>query len=602
MHDTNLKSDLNNISTIKLIKSYWEQLNKKRKSQLKLLSFIMLLSGFFEMLSIGTVLPFLSALTNDNLLLKNVFLRNIFFTFGLTEKEELLIAVILAFVTTIIFSTFLRIFNIWYTGRIGAYVGNDFACKAYGKTLYQPYSYHLKTNSNNLLASLTIQVNTAVATLQSILNLISSLIILICILIALFIIEWKIASSVLFILCLTYGFLKNYSNNKLDKNSRIIDTKTKEQVKLINEGFGSIKDILLQNSQKIYIDIFSKRDYPLRLLGANNVLLADSPRFLIEAIGILLISIIAFVIVQINSDSGKVIPILGAIILGIQRLLPTSQNIFSSWALLKGNKASLISVLNLIQQKIYFIQKSKTADFSFQRYIEFKNVFFRYSNENNYVINNLSFIINKGERVGFVGTTGSGKSTTIDLIMSLLLPNKGIIKVDDIPLDEKNNFEFLIKWRRNISHVPQNIFLSDNTIKENIAFGIPKDKINLKQVEKSAEKAKISEFINTLPKKYETIVGERGVRFSGGQIQRIAIARAIYKNSKVLVFDEATSALDNKTEKEIIKQIDQLDDDLTIIIIAHRLSTVLNCSKVFELENGKLVNVYSGDQLKQRFI
>ena len=225
---------------------------------------------------------------------------------------------------------------------------------------------------------------------------------------------------------------------------------------------------------------------------------------------------------------------------------------------------------------------------------------FDHQNKKIEVLKNLSFSIKKGERIGFIGTTGSGKTTIVDLLMTLLSPSKGNIFLDNKELNEDVDLNLILDWRSRIAHVPQNVFLSDGSIQENIAFGVPTDEIDYKKVKDCAKKARISEFIESLPTRYRTLVGERGAKLSGGQIQRIAIARAFYNEASVLIFDEATSALDTETEKSIMESIENLKENLTIIIIAHRITTLYKCNRIFEFKNGKLINVLSSKELEQK--
>lgn len=588
------------ISSLNIIKRFWNHFENRRKIQIKILIFIMLASGLFEIITIGSLLPFLSALTNSEKLLENNIGNKIYSVIGISDTNQLIILMTLVFVITVVSSTGIRLFNIWATGKLSASVGSDLSCKAYQNTLYQPYSYHIKKNSSDLVASLSIQINTAIAILQSTLTLISALIILICILTTLFIVDWKVAFILLGSFSLFYYFVRKIFSNKLENNSKEINQITKKQIKSLNEGFGSLKDTLLQNNQKVYVNSFKRRDFPLRILNAQNNLIANSPRYFIEAFGLCLIASIAYFFSKSNNFSDELIPKLGAIALGLQKLLPTSQIIYSSWALLKGDRDTFLSVLELLDLEYSQVGlHKKNSPLIFENLI-FKNVFFKYSDSNGHVIKDLSFDIKKGERIGFIGTTGSGKTTTIDLLMTLLTPTRGSILLNGKEINKKKDKQLILNWRSSIAHVPQNVFLTDGSILENIAFGIPKNKIDINKAINCAKKARISDFIESLPNTYRTKVGERGAKLSGGQIQRIAIARAFYNNASVLVLDEATSALDTKTEKGIIESIKNLNKNLTIIIIAHRISTVLNCSKIFELHNGSLVNVFTSKELAQK--
>ena len=289
------------------------------------------------------------------------------------------------------------------------------------------------------------------------------------------------------------------------------------------------------------------------------------------------------------------LPVLGALALGAQRLLPALQLIYSSWAFIVGTRMSQIGLLEMLDQPYpdHLPHTQLPKPIQLHKCIEFREVGFRYGPVGPHVIKKLNLTILKGSRVGIVGSTGSGKSTVIDLLMALLLPTEGTISVDGNVLNGLG----IRDWQRSIAHVPQAIFLADTTLAENIAFGVPRTAIDMQRVKKAAAQAQIAEFIEATSDGYDVLVGERGVRLSGGQRQRIGIARALYKQAKVLIFDEATSALDSATEQSIMSSIEGLDRDLTILMIAHRLTTVRNCDVIVQLEAGELVAHGTYDEL-----
>jgi ATP-binding cassette subfamily B protein len=265
-------------------------------------------------------------------------------------------------------------------------------------------------------------------------------------------------------------------------------------------------------------------------------------------------------------------------------MLPVLQQLFVSWTTLTGSKSSLIDSIELMDQPLPEFLNAEYVPIVFQNKIHLKNISFRYSEDSPWVLKELNLIINKGSKIGFMGTTGGGKSTLLDILMNLINPTVGQIFIDDNMLSSNNSRA----WQAHIAHVPQAIFLSDSTIAENIAFGIPKNQIDYNLVYEAAKKAQIADIIESWETKYNTIVGERGIKLSGGQRQRIGIARALYKKADVLIFDEATSALDNDTETEVMKAINKLDSHLTIIMVAHRLSTLTNCDFVYEIVNNNI--------------
>jgi ATP-binding cassette subfamily B protein len=309
-----------------------------------------------------------------------------------------------------------------------------------------------------------------------------------------------------------------------------------------------------------------------------------------EALGMLLIAILAYTLAKQPDGVAKVIPVLGALAFGAQRLLPVLQQGYSAWINIQGGQASLHDVLELLDQPLpVYANQSIYEQLSFQQCISLNNLSFRYSAQTPWVLKDLNLSITKGSRVGFIGKTGSGKSTLIDIVMGLLQPNEGGLEIDGHQITASN----CRSWQAHIAHVPQVIFLSDSTIEENIAFGIPKEKIDHERVMQAAAQAQIAEIIESWPKQYQTFVGERGIRLSGGQRQRIGIARALYKQADVMIFDEATSALDNETEQAVMQAIESLSKNLTILIIAHRLTTLKSCTQIVELDEGRIKRVGS---------
>ena len=312
----------------------------------------------------------------------------------------------------------------------------------------------------------------------------------------------------------------------------------------------------------------------------------------------ILIATLAYSLAQQPDGIAKAIPILGGLALGAQRLLPVLQQIYSSWSAILAGPASLQDALELLDQPLpSYANQPCIQPLIFNHHISFKQLGFRYDLKMPYVLKQISFSIAKGSRVGFIGRTGSGKSTLLDIVMGLLQPTDGTIEIDGqiiTPANQRN-------WQAHIAHVPQAIFLADSTIEENIAFGVPKDQINHLRVRQAAQQAQIADSIESWPKQYQTFVGERGIRLSGGQRQRIGIARALYKRADVIIFDEATSALDSETEQAVMEAIEGLSKDLTLLIIAHRLTTVKNCTQIVELSNGNIKRVGSYQDIVNQY-
>ena len=424
------------------------------------------------------------------------------------------------------------------------------------------------------------------AVIRNLLQFINGLIISIALFIGMVFINWRIAICAAFIFIFAYFMLGLTANKRLARNSRLVSWASEKQVKSLQEGLGAIRDVLMNNTQRTFLSIYENYDRKMRKTQYESQFLTAFPRYSLEGLGLILMSLIAFSLSRNNSNN-EVIPILGSLALAAQRILPALQLTYSGWASIKSNNQSVQNVINLLNQVEEIPPRILVNDVERNfRNIKFSNVYYKYPNREKNILNKLDFTIKQGERIGIVGVTGSGKSTLIDIMMGLLKPSKGKIYVDGIDIhNDKNSYQNAF-WQSKIANVPQRIFLTDNSIYENIALGERLEKIDMKRVIEVSKQAKILDLIKNLPNGFNTFVGERGVKLSVGQAQRIGIARALYKNAKVLVFDEATSSLDIETEKNVMNSILNLNKDLTIIIIAHRLSTIENCKRVLRVDQG----------------
>mgnify|MGYP003685286665 CR=1 FL=1 len=458
---------------------------------------------------------------------------------------------------------------------------------------YQPYQVHVARNSSAVLSGID-KVNVASNMLSSLMILMNSTVLLGSIMFVLIAIDPMVASVAAVGFGASYALIAWVCRRRLRRNSQRIAHEQTQVVKALQEGLGGIRDVLLDGTQQVYCDIYHKADKLVRRANGNNIFIGGSPRFVVDTLGMGLIAALAYVLSQQVGGMATAVPVLGALALGAQRLLPALQNIYTSWASITGNHASLSDAIALLDQPLPAeLLKPAPAPLLFQDAIRFNAARFRYAGDGPWVLDGLNLTIPKGSRVGFVGSTGGGKSTTLDLLMGLLTPTEGEFLVDGQPISGNR----LRAWQRSIAHVPQSIYLADTTLAENIAFGVLPEAIDLDRVQQVARQAQIADFIENNPKGYQAYVGERGIRLSGGQRQRIGIARALYKQASVLVFDEATSALDNATEQSVMDAIEGLSNDLTILLIAHRLTTVRRCDTIVELEHGQVVAQGTYEQL-----
>jgi ATP-binding cassette subfamily B protein len=544
------------------------------------------------------VLPFLGILVAPDRVFSHPIVADVALAWGITSADQLVLPLTVAFIAAALIAGAIRILLLWVTTRLAFATGADLGIEVYRRTLYQPYRVHVARNSSEVISGITNKVNSVVfLVLLPLLTLISSTVLLVAIMLALIAIDPMVASVAAVGFGASYAFITWMSRRRLHRNSQRIAHEQTQVVKALQEGLGGIRDVLLEGTQPVYCDIYRQADHPLRRAQGNNTFMGQSPRYIMEALGMVLIAALAYALSRQAGGIATALPVLGALALGAQRLLPALQQIYSAWANIAGNHASLADTIALLDQPLpEELLQPAPAPLLIQNAIRFDAVRFRYTSDGPWVLDGLNLTIPKGARVGFVGSTGSGKSTTLDLLMGLLMPTEGELLVDGQPISGNR----LRAWQQTIAHVPQSIYLADATLAENIAFGVPHNAIDLERVQQAARQAQIADFIESSPDGYQAYVGERGIRLSGGQRQRIGIARALYKQASVLVFDEATSALDNATEQSVMDAIEGLSSDLTILLIAHRLSTVRRCDIIVELEHGQMVAQGTYEQLLER--
>jgi len=580
-----------------LLLRLWRHLTRRRQRQFLLLMGLMLASAISEVISLGAVLPFLGILTTPDLVLQRPFIRDATRTWGITSPEELLLPLTVAFTVAALIAGVVRSFLLWANIRLAFASGADLSVEMYRRTLNQPYWVHLARNSSEVISGITNKVNAiAFGVLLQVFVLISSIILLLAIMIALIVINPLMAgvASITFGAC--YGLVTWMSRRKLQRNSQRIAYEETQVIKALQEGLGGIRDVILDGTQQAYCDAYVKADQPLRQALGNNLFVGNGPRIVLEVVAMILIAVLAYTLSRQSAGFAMVLPVLGALALGTLRLLPAFQQSYGAWASIAGNHASLVEVVRILDQPLREdISHPAPPPMPFRREIRFEAVRFRYNSKAPWVLDGFDLIIPKGARMGIVGSTGSGKTTTLDLLMGLLTPTEGEIRVDGLPIGGA----VVRAWQRTIAHVPQNIYLADSTLAENIAFGMPREAIDLPRVREAARQAQLTDTIGSSPDGYNTRVGERGIRLSGGQRQRIGIARALYKRASVLVFDEATSALDSATEQAVMDAIQELRGNLTIFLIAHRLTSLRRCDTIIKLEHGRIVARGSYEQLFQ---
>lgn len=554
----------------------WNILNLKMRYNLFLILFLIIINAIGELFSIVSIKAIIGNLIIGN----NVTDQSLnLFIWQVNNQNIIFISALLIISLLTVLS--LKVINLFFITRFCGKTGTLIASRIFSGSVLSKYYNFDNFNNNYITSSLTNQLGATVTGLINIFRLFSSLIICFFILSGLLINNFKfnilVISFFIIIYLLSYKLIKN----KLKNNSSIIKKKSQDTLKVIQDGLGASKEILVNNLQYYFRNLLAGDDWPLRKAKGDNYVIKILPRSIIEFFAYFLIIIICLFSRINKTDSVFILSFVGSLSFAIQRLMPQMQSIFAAWSYLTGEKASIINVLNLMKKyRNTNIIKNNKSSLNVKN-IEFDDIYFKYQKRNKYLFERLNIKIFKGNKIGVVGQSGSGKSTLIDLITGTIIPSKGLVKVNNKNIH--NDDEFLFKWRNSFTIITQKPYFFNSTILENIAIGEKFEDINSKRVYESAKKAMIFEFIDSLEHKFLTKIGDNGSKLSGGQAQRISIARAIYKNKKILIMDEATSALDEKTEDEIIKSLRNISSDMTLIIISHRKSILKLCDKIIKL-------------------
>jgi ABC-type multidrug transport system fused ATPase/permease subunit len=572
-----------------LLPRLWAHVSVRRRVQLSLLFLLMMTAAAAELVSIGAVLPFLGVLTSPDIVFGHPLARPLIQLLELTEPRQLLIPLTILFGMAAVASGGFRLLLSWAQTRLSYAMGADFSIEIYRRTLYQPYAVHMTRNTSEVIAGVTTKADGIVyQTLVPVLVITSSGVMMITVLLALLAVQPAITAAAIGSFGTIYAVVIVATRRRLANDSQLVSRQQTRVIKALQEALGGIRDVLIDGTQNVYCKIYRDADWRFRRSQSNIAIIANSPRFIVESLGMALIAALAYVLAARPGGLGSAIPVIGALALAAQRMLPLLQQSYASWSIIRGGQAGLSDALDFLDQALPDHADAPLPDpLPFQSEITFDRVGFRYAENQPRVFNGLNLKIAKHSCVGFIGTTGSGKSTLLDITMGLLSPSEGELKVDGQAITAEN----YRAWQAHIAHVPQSIFLADVSVAENIAFGVPLDQIDFERVRRAAESAQIASTIESWIDQYDTVVGERGVRLSGGQRQRIGIARALYKDADVIVFDEATSALDGATEHAVMESINNLSNDLTILIVAHRLTTLRDCTQVVELADGVVKRV-----------
>ncbi|MGE4294600.1 MAG: ABC transporter ATP-binding protein [Campylobacterales bacterium] len=577
-----------------MIKNYqkiWALLTLRERKRAGWLLAMMIVMAFMEVVGVASVMPFLAVLGSPQMVEKNAYLSAAYSALGFESTRSFLVALGLFTLAVLLVSAAVRIVTHYALFRFTSMRQHSISSRLLSGYLRQPYLFFLKRNTSEMSKTILSETGQVVSqSIRPVINLMVYVLVSVVLLAFLVSIDPVLALMLAGVFGGFYALMYLTVRRRLGRMGAEIRSSNAQRFKIASETLGGIKDLKVLGREEAYLKAFHKPSLTFSRHQATAQTLAQVPKFLIEVIAFgAILAIALYALSAEGADLGKLLPVLGLYALGAMRLKPAMDNIYTSVSQLRFGGAVLDGVLKDIRDA-----ESRAVSLvnDWQRLpledaIFLKNVSFSYPNGKSPALRDISFSISANTTVGVIGTTGAGKSTLIDLLLGLIQPDKGELLIDGQPLTAAN----VRQWQNSIGYVPQHIFLADDTVAANIAFGVPNAQINHQAVEDAARMAQVHEFVVGLPDGYDTEIGERGVRLSGGQRQRLGIARALYHNPDLLVLDEATSALDNETEAEVMKAIDAMGGQKTIIMIAHRLSTVERCDQLIRLEHGRVVDI-----------
>jgi ABC-type multidrug transport system fused ATPase/permease subunit len=589
------------IKLIKLIKKIKTIIEPQEKWQLLLLFLSILLMALFQALGVVSILPFMSIVMQPEIIESNRWLDWLYNSLGFTSVNSFIFSTGILMLFIIIIGNLTSTLSTWLKVRFVWRNNHNISTALLKKYLSLPYIYFLTHNTADLNKNILNEVNLlTVSFMLPLINIIVRGFIVICILSILLFTNIYITILSAIILGGSYTLIYLHFRNELKISGGKRLKENRLRFKTAGEALSGIKDIKVMGKEAFFYHRYSKHSLKYSNLQAWNALVGQIPRYFLEILAFGGIITLILYLISTAGNMNEAIPMVSFFAFAGYRLMPALQEIFHSFTMVKFSQATLNRIIEDLSEKdglseqFLVYEKEPINPMPFNSSFQLKEVSYHYPNTNEPVIRDLSLFIQRHTSIGMAGPTGAGKTTLVDIILGLLIPQKGAFFVDEVKIGENN----ILNWQKNFGYVPQHIYLSDDTIANNIAFGIPDEKINQKTVEDTARIANLHDFIvSELPKGYQTIVGERGIRLSGGQRQRVGIARALYHDPEILVLDEATSSLDGITESAVFKAINNVAKLKTLIVIAHRLTTVKDCDVIYLIDKGKIVAQGTYDEL-----
>lgn len=564
------------------LRKVWSYLSRRYKLYVALLLLLMVLSGVFELFSIGVIIPYMDVLLEPDKLLEYDLVVQLIDTLGISGQREIIIALTSAFLSLVVISALLKWTLMLFNLRLSTNLGAQFETEVFRHVLFQPYEVHVQQNTSDLIDSI-FKTGAVTSFILSMLGLVYSSFLLLFMLSAVLYVDVVFSLSVFLTIGVIYMLIMFYTRSRLKRNGAVLAASSNARFRMVQVSLGGIRDILLGGYQDQYYRLYNGVVTRMRNAAMSNSVMTQSPRLVIEPLVIVIIAISAGYI-ALYGDFVSQVPLFVSMAFAAQRALPNIQSFYGNWATINAAVPKILDVFKLLDLPIdEGAQREKVHPLSFEKVLNFDQVDFRYRGTDKDVLLDVSFEIDRGEKIGLIGRTGSGKSTILDLLLGLLFPSKGDIKIDDQSMRD----EIVQRWQRTVAYVPQDVFFADASIAENVAFGVKKEEIDLDRVREVLHLAQLDEMVKALPDGLNTAIGENGRRLSGGQRQRVGIARALYKQTPVLILDEATSALDVWTERNLIEKI--VKNERTLILVTHRFSTLEHCDMIYVLDQGRVV-------------
>ena len=578
--------------------------NNKQIFKLYLILFAGIFSTFFEVVGIGSIPIFIMLITDIDFLtskMPNFISIDLIYQIG-QNKLIIMSSIVLGLI--FIFKNLYLLLLLFFQNKFIMQLRQSTTNKIFKYYINSPYLNHHKINPATYVRIIEVDISKTFSVIGCYLSLFREILILISVFLLLFFTDPFISFFSLILLALPVFIFYFYYRKTLKEKGQILVEKNGERIKITNQSLGGIKETKILNKEIFFLDKFFKTNQTIEKIGFFSSIISATPRLFLEVSALLSITSICAILIMLGRPADTILPMISLLAISAVRFIPALNIITSSLTTIRIRKYSIDLIVDLIKKANLLSEKKKSEgvykkDFNkneiFSNNIKLKNISFNYGTDKKIAVNNINIDIAKGKSVGLIGKSGSGKSTLVDIIIGLLEPSTGEILIDDNNIGTKK-----ISWQKQLGYVPQEVYLLDDTIRNNITFGIEKEEIDEKLLSDVIEKSQLKNLINSLSNKLDTLIGDRGARLSGGEKQRIGIARALYNKPKVIVFDEATSSLDIYNENKILKEIYENKKDKTLIIISHRNNTVKYCDLIYVMEDGKIIDNGTFEQIMKK--